>query len=130
MALTITQKGKDYTLLLYSHSLVFSRTFSRTKRKTPGKKKIRKKKKNLQSSSRFPWNLRLGFSMLQLFFAVAFSAVPLTLYIPPIRSLNLFVEIMEEFLRQTAVYTLRAYPRIRVGFSRIFSSILSLSNTW
>ena len=47
MALTITQKGKDYTLLLYSHSLVFSRTFSRTKRKTPGKKKKKKKKPSI-----------------------------------------------------------------------------------
>ncbi|CAA0808899.1 Unknown protein [Striga hermonthica] len=33
--------------------------------------------------------------MLHLFFAVAFSAVPLTLYIPPVRSFNLFVETME-----------------------------------
>ncbi|GMP85929.1 hypothetical protein CsSME_00038904 [Camellia sinensis var. sinensis] len=29
--------------------------------------------------------------MLQLFLEVAFSAVPLTLYVPPVRSLNLFV---------------------------------------
>ncbi|KAM6568439.1 hypothetical protein CsatB_016424 [Cannabis sativa] len=66
--------------------------------------------------------------MLQLFFAVAFSAVPLTLYVPPIRSLNLFVEIMEDFLRQTTVYTLRAYPRIRLGCSRIYNSLVNLNN--
>jgi hypothetical protein len=61
--------------------------------------------------------------MLQLFFAVAFSAVPLTLYVPPIRSLNLFVETIEDFVRQTT-YTLRAYPRVRLAFSRIINSIL------
>ncbi|KAL5540485.1 hypothetical protein UlMin_022603 [Ulmus minor] len=62
--------------------------------------------------------------MLQLFFAVAFSAVPLTLYVPPIRSFNLFVETIEDLCRQTTVYTLRAYPRIRVAFSRLFNSII------
>ncbi|KAG2687038.1 hypothetical protein I3843_09G035800 [Carya illinoinensis] len=62
--------------------------------------------------------------MLQLFFAVAFSAVPLTLYVPPIRSLNLFVETVEDLLRQTTVLTLRAYPRIRLAFSRIINSFL------
>ncbi|XP_071723938.1 uncharacterized protein, partial [Rutidosis leptorrhynchoides] len=61
--------------------------------------------------------------MLQLFFAVAFSAVPLTLYIPPIRSLNLFVETLEDLLRQTTVYTLRAYPLIRVAVARLLQSI-------
>ncbi|KAK0595131.1 hypothetical protein LWI29_003852 [Acer saccharum] len=59
--------------------------------------------------------------MLQIFFAVAFSAVPLTLYVPPIRSLNLFVETIEDLLRQTTVYTIRAYPRIRSAFSRLRS---------
>ncbi|KAF3442572.1 hypothetical protein FNV43_RR16488 [Rhamnella rubrinervis] len=65
--------------------------------------------------------------MLQLFFAIAFSAVPLTLYIPPIRSLNLFVETVENFLRQTATYTLRTYPRVRMGCSRIFNSLVRLT---
>ncbi|OMO71617.1 hypothetical protein CCACVL1_07746 [Corchorus capsularis] len=65
--------------------------------------------------------------MLQLFFAVAFSAVPLTLYVPPIRSLNLFVETVEDVLRQSTLYTLRAYPRIRLAISRIFNSIFHLS---
>ncbi|XP_065856706.1 uncharacterized protein [Euphorbia lathyris] len=65
--------------------------------------------------------------MLQLFFAVAFSAVPLTLYVPPIRSLNLFVETIEELLRQTSLYTLRVYPRLRLAISRIFSNLIRLS---
>jgi hypothetical protein len=39
--------------------------------------------------------------MLQLFFTVAFSMVPLTLYVPPNWSLNLFVETIEDFVRQT-----------------------------
>ncbi|KAJ6912756.1 hypothetical protein NC651_015260 [Populus alba x Populus x berolinensis] len=57
--------------------------------------------------------------MLQLFFAVAFSAMPLTLYVPPIRSLNLFVETIEDFFRQTSLYAVSAYPRIRVVFSSL-----------
>ncbi|KAF5195452.1 hypothetical protein AQUCO_00900313v1 [Aquilegia coerulea] len=61
--------------------------------------------------------------MLQLFFAVAFSAVPLTLYVPPVRSLNLFVESLETIIRHTIIYTSRAYPRIRFGCSRILASI-------
>ncbi|KAF3960836.1 hypothetical protein CMV_014484 [Castanea mollissima] len=65
--------------------------------------------------------------MLQLFFAVAFSAVPLTLYVPPIRSLNLFVATIEELLRQTTTYTVRAYPRIRLAFSRILNSLIRLT---
>ncbi|KAK4766770.1 hypothetical protein SAY87_008412 [Trapa incisa] len=62
--------------------------------------------------------------MLQLFFAVAFSAVPLTLYLPPIRSLNLFVVTLEEFLRQTA---LGAYPRVRHACVRLFNSLVRLA---
>ncbi|KAM7265726.1 hypothetical protein ACFE04_003409 [Oxalis oulophora] len=64
--------------------------------------------------------------MLQLFFAVAFSAVPLTLYIPPVRSLNLFVETLEDLLRQTTLHTLRAYPRLRVAVTRLFHSFFRL----
>ncbi|KAG6595630.1 hypothetical protein SDJN02_11617, partial [Cucurbita argyrosperma subsp. argyrosperma] len=67
--------------------------------------------------------------MLQLFFAVAFSAVPLTLYVPPIRSLNLFVETLEELLRDSAAHTLRVYPRFRQAFSRLFASIFRVSNS-
>ncbi|KAI8545814.1 uncharacterized protein LOC131334315 [Rhododendron vialii] len=62
--------------------------------------------------------------MLQLFFAVAFSAVPLTLYVPPIRSLNLFVETMEELFRESSLYTGRFYPRLRYACSRLLDCFL------
>ncbi|KAK6928705.1 hypothetical protein RJ641_004910 [Dillenia turbinata] len=62
--------------------------------------------------------------MLNLFFAVAFSAAPLTLYIPPIRSLNLFVETMEGILRDTSSYTGRVYPRVRHACSRLLDCML------
>ncbi|KAK9671028.1 hypothetical protein RND81_12G001900 [Saponaria officinalis] len=63
--------------------------------------------------------------MLQLFMAVAFSAVPLTLYIPPIRSLNLFVEMAEESFRQGSSYAGRAYPRVVRAFSRLLALLLT-----
>ncbi|KAK8937647.1 hypothetical protein KSP40_PGU017646 [Platanthera guangdongensis] len=62
--------------------------------------------------------------MLQLFFAVAFSAAPLTLYVPPVRSLNLFVETMETLARESSVYTNRAIPRLHLAFRRILSAFL------
>ncbi|KAI3409239.1 uncharacterized protein J3R85_019607, partial [Psidium guajava] len=65
--------------------------------------------------------------MLQLLLAVAFSAVPLTLYVPPIRSLNLFLETLEDLLRQTTLYTIRAYPRFRLAFTRLYNSLLRLT---
>ncbi|KAJ8762644.1 hypothetical protein K2173_010665 [Erythroxylum novogranatense] len=61
--------------------------------------------------------------MLQLFFAVAFSAVPLTLYVPPVRSLNLFLDAIQNFLHHTALYALRAYPRFHFALSRILSNL-------
>ncbi|KAF8396136.1 hypothetical protein HHK36_017749 [Tetracentron sinense] len=64
--------------------------------------------------------------MLQVFFAVAFSAVPLTLYVPPVRSLNFFVETIEGLLRETAQYSVRTYPRIRHAWSRILASLLRI----
>ncbi|KAF4366343.1 hypothetical protein G4B88_026670 [Cannabis sativa] len=51
--------------------------------------------------------------MLQFFFTTAFSAIPLTLYIPPPRNLNLFVETMEDALRESKPYTDRLFPRAR-----------------
>ncbi|KAK2417067.1 hypothetical protein QL285_039409 [Trifolium repens] len=66
--------------------------------------------------------------MLQLLFAVAFSAVPLTLYIPPIRSFNLFVHTIQLFLRDSTLFSVRTFPRIRLALSRIFNSILHI--TW
>ncbi|KAE8038224.1 hypothetical protein FH972_010755 [Carpinus fangiana] len=62
--------------------------------------------------------------VLQLFFTVAFSAIPLTLYVPPVRSLNLFVETMEDLLRGSRIYTNRVYPRVRVVWSRILDCML------
>lgn len=62
--------------------------------------------------------------MLQFFLTVAFSAVPLILYIPPIRSLNPFVETMEEVTRESRLYTYRVYPRLRGAWSRIMNCIL------
>ncbi|GAA0138341.1 hypothetical protein Leryth_001149 [Lithospermum erythrorhizon] len=68
--------------------------------------------------------LRILVSMLELFFAVAFSAVPLTLYVPPIRSLNLFVESIELLVRPTAGFSIRTGPRLRGVFSRFLSALL------
>ncbi|KAK4411052.1 hypothetical protein Sango_0178200 [Sesamum angolense] len=51
--------------------------------------------------------------MLHLFFAVAFSAVPLTLYIPPLRSLNLFLATVEGVWKESSAHTVRMYPRFR-----------------
>ncbi|KAG2668635.1 hypothetical protein I3843_14G001000 [Carya illinoinensis] len=62
--------------------------------------------------------------VLQLFFTLAFSAVPLTLYVPPIRSLNFFVETMEDLLRESRIYTDRIYPRARVVWSRLLDCVL------
>ncbi|KAK4372172.1 hypothetical protein RND71_007556 [Anisodus tanguticus] len=65
--------------------------------------------------------------MLHLFFAVTFSAVPLTLYIPPMRSLNLFVETMEELCRESSVYTGWMYHRLRHAWSRILNCMLCVT---
>ncbi|XP_028776980.1 uncharacterized protein LOC114733655 [Neltuma alba] len=62
--------------------------------------------------------------MLQLFFTVAFSAVPLTLYVPPVRSLTTFVEVMEEILRESRIYSNRMYPRVRIAWSRLMDCML------
>ncbi|WOG90998.1 hypothetical protein DCAR_0310246 [Daucus carota subsp. sativus] len=61
--------------------------------------------------------------MLQLFFAVAFSAVPLTLYVPPIRNLCLFVDTVEQLYHHTAeVFSLQLRPQLRLALSRLLSS--------
>ncbi|PSS21158.1 hypothetical protein CEY00_Acc10200 [Actinidia chinensis var. chinensis] len=62
--------------------------------------------------------------MLQLLLAVAFSAVPLTLYIPPIRILSLFVESLEHLFRHASASSLRVLPRLRLLFSRLLSTLL------
>ncbi|KAI4385595.1 hypothetical protein MLD38_003602 [Melastoma candidum] len=51
--------------------------------------------------------------MLPVLFTVVFSAVPLTLYLPPLRNLNLFVETMENVTRdpcRTASIPVTAVP--------------------
>ncbi|KAL1561961.1 DIS3-exonuclease-like protein [Salvia divinorum] len=63
--------------------------------------------------------------VLHLFFTIAFSAAPLTLYIPPVRSLNLFVETVEAMWKESSAHTLRLYPRLRYAFSRLINSMLS-----
>ncbi|CAJ1978149.1 unnamed protein product [Sphenostylis stenocarpa] len=67
--------------------------------------------------------------MLQLFFTVAFSTVPLTLYVPPIRSFNLFVETMEYVVRESRSYRSRVYPRLRGAWSRMLNFMLCNNNT-
>uniref|UniRef100_A0A2P2PNR4 Uncharacterized protein LOC105115740 n=1 Tax=Rhizophora mucronata TaxID=61149 RepID=A0A2P2PNR4_RHIMU len=62
--------------------------------------------------------------MLQLFFTIAFSAVPLTLYVPPMRNLNLFVESLEDLLRDSRVYTSGLYPRASLVWSRLLDILL------
>ncbi|WOH00093.1 hypothetical protein DCAR_0519450 [Daucus carota subsp. sativus] len=62
--------------------------------------------------------------MLPLFLTVAFSAVPLTLYLPPIRNLCLFLVSVDDLFRQTGVYSLhrlRFGHRLRIAFSRFLS---------
>ncbi|CAM8961099.1 unnamed protein product [Rhodiola kirilowii] len=66
--------------------------------------------------------------MLELFFAVAFSAVPLILYVPPVRSFNLFVETLEDMLRETRLHTDQMYPRLRNACSRIAHLVLHSSS--
>jgi hypothetical protein len=61
--------------------------------------------------------------MLQLLMAVAFSAAPLTLYVPPVRSLNLFVEAMEVVCRDCGPYSHGAVARFRVDLSRVLAGL-------
>lgn len=72
----------------------------------------------------FPTKFLSGEKMLHVFFAVAFSAAPLILYIPPIRSLNFFVQTIEDLLRESSVHSGRLYPRLRHACSRILNCML------
>lgn len=74
------------------------------------------------------WVIKKLEEMLQLFFTVAFSTVPLTLYVPPIRSLNLFVETMEFVVRESRSYRNRVYPRLQVAWSRMLDFMLCNNN--
>ncbi|RWV95941.1 hypothetical protein BHE74_00055254 [Ensete ventricosum] len=57
--------------------------------------------------------------MMQLLLAVAFSAAPLTLYMPPLRSLNPFVEAVGMLVSEAAGHMLWACLRFRRGFRRL-----------
>ncbi|CAN8254702.1 unnamed protein product [Cochlearia groenlandica] len=67
--------------------------------------------------------------MLQLFFTMAFSAAPLTLYIPPVRCLTVFVETMEEMGTEGRVYSRRIFPRVRIAWSRLLVCFFSSSTS-
>uniref|UniRef100_A0A7N0TZK1 Secreted protein n=1 Tax=Kalanchoe fedtschenkoi TaxID=63787 RepID=A0A7N0TZK1_KALFE len=67
--------------------------------------------------------------MLELFFAMAFSAVPLILYVPPVRSSNRFVATLEDIFTETHVHMYQMYPRLRHGCSRIVDRILDSSSS-
>ncbi|KAI3471583.1 hypothetical protein Pfo_028233 [Paulownia fortunei] len=60
--------------------------------------------------------------MLQVLFTAAFAVAPLILCIPPIRSLNLFVETTE-FLIRGAVSSI--CPRLRHVISRLLTPRLA-----
>ncbi|CAA0829883.1 Unknown protein [Striga hermonthica] len=69
--------------------------------------------------------------MLELFLTVAFSAAPLTLYFPPIRSLNPFIRTANHLLRDAISYAADIYPRLRLAVSRLVSpSRVAASRRW
>jgi hypothetical protein len=61
--------------------------------------------------------------MLQLLMAAAFSAAPLTLYVPPVRSLILFVEAMEVVCRDCGPYSHDVVAHFRVALSRVLAGL-------
>ncbi|CAN7080916.1 unnamed protein product [Brassica oleracea var. botrytis] len=63
-----------------------------------------------------------------LFFTIAFSAAPLTLYVPPIRCLTMFVETMEEMGMEGRVYSRRVFPRARIAWTRLLDCFFSFSS--
>ncbi|GAB2232584.1 hypothetical protein Droror1_Dr00011626 [Drosera rotundifolia] len=80
-----------------------------------------------------PWTLLLAISdhdHITKSFDVAvervgFSAVPPTLYVPPVRTLTLFVEAMEELVRETEVFVHGRYcRRLWVAAVRMLSCVL------
>uniref|UniRef100_A0A803LBZ2 Uncharacterized protein n=1 Tax=Chenopodium quinoa TaxID=63459 RepID=A0A803LBZ2_CHEQI len=66
--------------------------------------------------------------VVQFFFAVAFSAVPLTLYVPPMRHLTLFVSAIQELMRETSGYRTRVVPRFRRAFRFLLRAASSSTN--
>ncbi|GAB2210714.1 hypothetical protein Droror1_Dr00015997, partial [Drosera rotundifolia] len=69
--------------------------------------------------------------MIQLLLAAAFSSVPLTLYVPPVRNLTMFVQAVEEMVRETGPIVVgRYYQRIRIFCSRILGCIWILNTSF
>ncbi|GLT84179.1 hypothetical protein SLE2022_024260 [Rubroshorea leprosula] len=62
--------------------------------------------------------------MLLFLFTIAFSAMPLTLWFPPVRNLNLFVETMEGLVRGSRGYGNTIRLRARRVWSRILDCML------
>ncbi|MQM22563.1 hypothetical protein Taro_055617 [Colocasia esculenta] len=61
-----------------------------------------------------------------LVLALAFTAAPLTLCVPPVRKLTPFAEALEVLLRRTAVHVDRLYPYIRDAFSASMDVLIQL----
>jgi len=59
-----------------------------------------------------------------LVLTAAFSAVPLMLYIPPLRSLNQFVETIEDMERESRIYTSRIFPHLHAAWTWLINCIL------
>jgi hypothetical protein len=56
--------------------------------------------------------------------ALAFSAAPLTLYVPPMRSLSFFVEAMEVVCRDCGPYSHGVVAHFRRGLSRVLGGLV------
>ncbi|CAL0326160.1 unnamed protein product [Lupinus luteus] len=61
--------------------------------------------------------------MLDFFFSFALSSVPLIIYFPPIRSINLFVESIEKTLKENSVYTNRINHGLRGAWSMVMNCV-------
>uniref|UniRef100_A0A803MD75 Uncharacterized protein n=1 Tax=Chenopodium quinoa TaxID=63459 RepID=A0A803MD75_CHEQI len=66
--------------------------------------------------------------VVQFFFAAAFSAVPVMLYMPPMRHLTLFVSAIEELTRETRGYRRRVVPRFHRAFWCLLRAASSSTN--
>ncbi|KAK8943767.1 hypothetical protein KSP40_PGU017183 [Platanthera guangdongensis] len=64
--------------------------------------------------------------LLQVLFATAFGTLPMTLYLPPVRRLNSFVETMETFAREIPGICRHALELIRVRLNEIGSLVIGI----
>ncbi|URE25865.1 hypothetical protein MUK42_36051 [Musa troglodytarum] len=65
--------------------------------------------------------------MMQLLLVVAFSAAPLMLYVPPLRSLNPFMEAVGMLVSEAAGHMLWACLRFRRGVRRLLLLVSTAS---